>query len=72
MFWFRNKKHCVTLKTPELEFNGVYNYTLQIHSMETMEYIKDRLYSDDLGWMNMGVWNGANTLKGDWGWSTGE
>ena len=44
---------------------------VQIHSMETMDYIKDRLCSEELGWSNMGVWNGANTLYGDWEWPSG-
>ena len=44
---------------------------VQIHNMETMEYIKERLYSGELGWSNMGAWNGANRRQGRWEWPSG-
>lgn len=61
--WDEAQKHCW----------GMGGELLNIKNMETMDYIKTKLYSRDLGWSNNGVWNGASDLrKRGWEWTTGE
>ena len=45
---------------------------LRLMNIETMEYVKNKLNSYELGWTNNGVWNGATDMdRGDWEWATG-
>lgn len=61
--WDEAQKHCW----------GMGGELVSIKDMETMNYIKEKLYSSDLGWSNNGVWNGASDLrKVGWEWTTGE
>ena len=51
---------------------GMGGELLSIKNMETMNYIKKKLYSKELGWSNNGVWNGASNLRDrGWEWTTG-
>ena len=51
---------------------GMGGELLSIKDMETMNYIKKKLYSKELGWSNNGVWNGASDLRNKgWEWTTG-